>query len=199
MDKTSQSNRRSCIPSSYILSFAKFKKLHDQKYCTPIITFYLHLQRREHNLLNDDRLFRSRRRSKSGLENKSGSYLSRKSWKGQVKHFIENLSGLLMTEGSGLWGDREREKSSWLLWEGCDEAELLDSAEQSHDARVLFTSSFDDLGGIAQGVMTVLSPAKCLTNRSNSSILKNGTSVLLQNKSSKIDNTSSECCSKLCS
>ena len=134
-----------------------------------------------------------------GLKTSLGHTCPGKVGKVPVKHYLENLSGLLMTEGSGLWGDREREKSSWLLWEGWDEAELLDSAEQSHDARVLFTSSFDDLGGIAQGVMTVLSPAKCLTNRSNSSILEKNTGELLQNKSSKIDNTSSECCSKLCS
>ena len=133
-----------------------------------------------------------------GLKTSLGHTCPGKVGEVQVKHYLENLSGLLMTEPSGLWGDREREKSSWLLWEGWDEAELLDSAEQSHDARVLFTSSFDDLGGIAQGVMTVLSPAKCLTNRSNSSILEN-TGELLQDKSNKIDDTSSECCSKLCS
>ena len=92
--ETRQGNRRSCIPSSYILSFAKFKKLHDQKYCTSIITCCLHLQRREHNLLNDDRLFRSRRRSKSGLENKSGSYLSQKSWKGSGQTLLRKPVGV---------------------------------------------------------------------------------------------------------
>ena len=71
-----------------------------------------------------------------------------------------------MTAGSGLCGEREILSVSGDVIFEAD----IDS-ESSHEARIFLTSSFVDLTGMAQGVITVLSSAKCLTNRSSSSIL----------------------------
>ena len=71
-------------------------------------------------------------------------------------------------------GERERERWSELV-DVVGKA-VLDS-ESNHEARIFFTSSFVDLTGMAQGVITVLSSAKCFTNRSSSSILKRPVSI----------------------
>ena len=74
-----------------------------------------------------------------------------------------------MTAGSGLCGERER-----LSVLGNVVCEAVLGSEPSHEARIFLTSSLDDLTGMAQGVITVLSSAKRLTNRSSSSILRKG-------------------------